>query len=441
MFSEDHIRSKALSRFLHKKMGEGVSTIISTVLVNGEKIKRSWLMYSTKNDSLHCFCCKLFSKKEFKLNKEGLTDWKNASSLLKTHENSQEHNTNMATWKELEVRLAKGLTIDRQEMALLQAERNRWREVLTRLVAIVQSLAERNMAFRGNTNTLHKPDNGNFLKQVELMAKFDPVMMQHVRRVENDADNHPHYLGNKIQNELIDCISTKILEQIVEEIKTCKYFSIILDCTPDMSHKEQLSVIVRIVTQEDMPQIKEHFLGFLVAKESTGESLSALILKRLEELNIPFEDCRGQSYDNGANMKGKNKGVQARLLQRNPRAFFVPCGAHTLNLVVADAAKSSPEAVGYFGYLSKLFTLFSASTHRWDILLKHIKTTLKSWSDTRWESRVKSVEPVRYQARQVREALVEVRETTADPVVKVEAQALAEEVGSYRFCICICHMV
>ena len=398
-------------------------------------------MYSTKNDSLHCFCCKLFSKKEFKLNKEGLTDWKNASSLLKTHENSQEHNTNMATWKELEVRLAKGLTIDRQEMALLQAERNRWREVLTRLVAIVQSLAERNMAFRGNTNTLHKPDNGNFLKQVELMAKFDPVMMQHVRRVENDADNHPHYLGNKILNELIDCISTKILEQIVEEIKTCKYFSIILDCTPDMSHKEQLSVIVRIVTQEDMPQIKEHFLGFLVAKESTGESLSALILKRLEELNIPFEDCRGQSYDNGANMKGKNKGVQARLLQRNPRAFFVPCGAHTLNLVVADAAKSSPEAVGYFGYLSKLFTLFSASTHRWDILLKHIKTTLKSWSDTRWESRVKSVEPVRYQARQVREALVEVRETTADPVVKVEAQALAEEVGSYRFCICICHMV
>lgn len=162
---------------------------------------------------------------------------------------------------------------------------------------------------------------------MELMAKFDQVMMQHIRRMKNDADNHTHYLGNRIQNELIDCISTRILQQIVEEIKTCKYFSIILDCTPDVSHNEQLSVIVRIVTQEDAPQIKEHFLGFLVAEESTGGSLSALILKRLEELNIPFEDCRGQSYDNGANMKGKNKGVQARLLQLNPRAFFIPCGA------------------------------------------------------------------------------------------------------------------
>ncbi|QQP39921.1 Uncharacterized protein FKW44_013792, partial [Caligus rogercresseyi] len=116
--------------------------------------------------------------------------------------------------------------------------------------------------------------------------------------------------------------------------------------------------------------------------------------------------------------------------------FFVPCGAHTLNLVVADAAKSSPDALGYFGHLTKLFKLFSASTHRWDVLLKYVKITLKSWAETRWESRIKSIEAVRYQAGQVREALLEVRETTADPVVRVEAQSLAEEIGSYRFCIC-----
>lgn len=135
------------------------------------------------------------------------------------------------------------------------------------------------------------------------MAKFDPVIKQHVGRVESGAGSHTHYMGKIIQNELIDSISSKILDTIVEEIKTCKYFSIILDCTPDLSHKEQLSVIVRIVSLEDKPQVKEHFLGFLVAEQSTGESLTLLILKRLEELNIPFEDCRGQSYDNGANMK------------------------------------------------------------------------------------------------------------------------------------------
>lgn len=65
-----------------------------------------------------------------------------------------------------------------QEMALAEAERNRWYDVLSQLVAVIQSLAERNMALRGSTETVNKPDNGNFLKEVELMAKFDPKIKQ-----------------------------------------------------------------------------------------------------------------------------------------------------------------------------------------------------------------------------------------------------------------------
>ena len=39
-------------------------------------------------------------------------------------------------------------------------------------------------------------------------------------------------------------------------------------------------------------------------------------------------------------MKGKHKGVQQRLLQVNPRAFYTPCGCHSLNLIICDMAKS-----------------------------------------------------------------------------------------------------
>ncbi len=102
------------------------------------------------------------------------------------------------------------------------------------------------------------------------------------------------------------------------------FFSIILDCTPD--HTEQLSVVIRVLSLMEKPHIREHFIGFLEAEESTGQHLASMILTRLEELVILFEDCRGQSYDNGANMKGKNKGVQARLSEKNPRALFVPYG-------------------------------------------------------------------------------------------------------------------
>ena len=145
-------------------------------------------------------------------------------------------------------------------------------------------------------------------------------------------------------------------------------------------------------------------------------------------MNIPFDDCRGQSYDNGANMKGANKGVQARLSKKNPRAFYVPCGAHSLNLVVSDAAKVSMDATCFFGNLEKIYKVFSGSPQRWTILKKHVNITVKSWSETRWESWVKSIEPLRYQAEKVREALLEVREKTTDPTVKVETHSLAEKI-------------
>lgn len=49
-------------------------------------------------------------------------------------------------------------------------------------------------------------------------------------------------------------------------------------------------------------------------------------------------DMRRQGYDNGSNMKRKQSGVQKRVGDINPRAFYVPCSAHSLNLVVNDAA-------------------------------------------------------------------------------------------------------
>eukprot|EP00064_Thunnus_orientalis_P001995 superscaffoldBa00000138_g2000 len=41
------------------------------------------------------------------------------------------------------------------------------------------------------------------------------------------------------------------------------------------------------------PEIKEHFLSFVNVEVTTGLNLSIVILDKLNELNVPFEDCRG----------------------------------------------------------------------------------------------------------------------------------------------------
>jgi len=47
-------------------------------------------------------------------------------------------------------------------------------------------------------------------------------------------------------------------------------------------------------------------------------------MKRGEELGLDLADCRGQCYDNGANMKEKKAGVQAKLLEINSKTLYVP---------------------------------------------------------------------------------------------------------------------
>lgn len=131
----------------------------------------------------------------------------------------------MKAWKELSVRLKSGKTIDKLEMTLLEAMRVRWREVLIRLTAIVQSLAVRNLALRGHTETLFTPSNWNFLKEVELMARFDPIMKDHLNCVKRGTASHNSYLGHHVQNKLIDLLSSKIKSAKVDDIKQAKFFS------------------------------------------------------------------------------------------------------------------------------------------------------------------------------------------------------------------------
>ncbi|XP_067122405.1 zinc finger MYM-type protein 1-like [Centruroides vittatus] len=425
------------------KYNRGFSSIYyKKKLCNGEIIPRVWLVYSKSKDCVYCFPCKIFKTFSSGL-VEGYNDWRHLSQVIERHEKSKGHICNTKSWIDLKQSISSKTTTDSLNEKLINMEKDRWVSVLKIIIYVVKFLAGQNLSFRGENNKIYEQQNGNFLKLIETIANFNDTISDHINRIRKTPSNMPHYLGVHIQNELISLLGEKIRHEIISMLKASKYFSIILDSTPDVSHKDQLTVVVRFVllnNKSKQIEIREHFLGFISISDSTGQGLTNVLLDFLETHNICLGDLRGQGYDNGANMKGRNNGLQKKILELNPRAFYVPCAAHSLNLVVNDAAKASLEITNFFAIVQELYVFFSASTKRWQVLKDEIPTlSLKPFSSTRWESRIDALKVLRYNLAKIYDALFALySDNCRDPESRNMANLLLLKIKSFKF---ICSII
>ena len=89
--------------------------------------------------------------------------------------------------------------------------------MLIRIIAVVKTLSKINLAFCGKNEKIYQEANGNVLSLIEMIAKFDPIMQEHIRWIKDD-EIHNHYLGYNIQNELINLIPGEIKTKIIKKM-------------------------------------------------------------------------------------------------------------------------------------------------------------------------------------------------------------------------------
>lgn len=176
----------------------------------------------------------------------------------------------------------------------------------------------------------------------------------------------------------------------------------------------------------------------------TGEAIAGLIQTEIKSFGLKMEDLRGQGFDGGSNMAGKFIGVQARILEINPKALFVHCFAHRLNLVVEKAMESS---VGR----DLLMTLNQAGNFfntpgRNLILKKHIDmappylrgSVPKPRAKTRWVSISQMATSTRQSTVSILNAALEIVETAAAPAARIDAVNLRKAMMDYEFLFSLC---
>lgn len=413
---------------------------------NGETVKRDWLTYSRHKGSVFCFSCLLFGKYNLRPPKlsdpdRGFSNWKKLNPKINEHENSQEHRNSYIHWKELERRLNSGHVITSELEKNIQSEKNKWRKILKAVINAILYCAENNLALRGSSNDIDDSNCGVFLKTIKLIAKHDSEIQCHVEAIKiPHTGRHTSYFSNIIQNEVISLFAHEVKKIIISEIHKAKYFSISFDCTPDTAHKEQMTQIIRYVkvTQNEKCSIEERFVDFIETKQKTGEGLAQDILNKLQADNLDIQNCRAQCYDNGANMAGKYKGVQARIIEVNKLAYFIPCSSHSLNLVGVHAASVSPEMMTFFGIVQSLFVFFSSSPDRWDILMSHVTVSLKKHCDSRWSLKKQAISAVYKELPNIFKALEDLTQFRKNEETYSGAKNFLKQIKNFHF---ICSLV
>jgi hypothetical protein len=87
--------------------------------------------------------------------------------------------------------------------------------------------------------------------------------------------------------------------------------------------------------------IREDFLEFVHVKDVMASALANTIMQCIMTLGLDMEMLVGKGYDDAAMMSGQYRGVRTIISEKYPKAQFIHCAAHTLNLVLAHSCKIS----------------------------------------------------------------------------------------------------
>jgi hypothetical protein len=417
-------------------------------------VDRPWLEYNQDTDSVLCFACRLFgsSKHDPVFQTVGFRNWKVAltkkKGLLK-HAESSEHETSMIKWEQNKLSKPIDTLIfekRRKDLELGCKDRQERHDVLPILLDITNTLTKLRLPFRGHNEEEESSNRGVFLEVTNLVARWNTDLSRHLEKAKANPKGYPSYTSPPSQNEMIKSCAAVVRQSLVQEILKAVFFAVCLDTTPDAGKMDQLSVVIRYLNEDG--EVIEALLEMVQAEKCDAASIFQQISVILASHGLDIQNLRGQGYDGCSTMSGKYTGLQARIKEVNPFAYFVHCAAHRLNLVVVDTCAKNVTARNFFGTVEQLYAFIEGSTKRHG-LFKEVQTqlsvlhgeelegTLHSLCTTRWATRADNCAVLEKSLPVVATTLQQIKSSDSyNREIASHAAALLKAID-FEFCLCL----
>ena len=209
------------------------------------------------------------------------------------------------------------------------------------------------------------------------------------------------------------CGSNKIFSDLLK-----KLHSILADESTDIATIEEFSICFKWVDSSGSPV--EHFLGLVSLSACDAASIFAALKAFLADNDIDAGKLRRQEYDGVATFSGTKNGVQMHIRTLVPRALFVHCRAHVLQLRCISAARCLPSLKKVFATMMSLWKMFHyppkkfSALKEMQALVNHPQLKMIKPSDTRWLAHDRSVKAIRCSMRPLKDALEHIHENTGE---------------------------
>ena len=245
--------------------------------VDGRQFKREWLKqfpwlcYSPSMDGGFCFACVLFGHEFAKgpkvklLRTDPIRSSPSAVSDFKRHvegkrkkkdddKNRTPHKDTSALLYSVQIKMERNLEdVDEMLHRQLKLEVSENRKIQRSITDTIIFLGRQGLALRGQRDdSQYHPDVGEY--STRSFGNFIELLNYRVRGGDKDLEKHlesysknASYMLKTTQNNLIECCGQIIKENLSQDIKKSKYYSFIAGEASDMSNKEQISLVLRLI--------------------------------------------------------------------------------------------------------------------------------------------------------------------------------------------------